>query len=224
MSINSRLAIAVPILFCLSQQAAGAVLYSQPWDGGVGGLLGSQNDTNAGGFGNFAIAYDDFTLGGNATIGTVAFTGGFYDGSESPITSFTVQFYSNVSGAPGGSLYSETVTGNAGETYLATVGGDPYYSYSLPVDFAVVGGTEYWLSIVPDFGYPPQWGWAYGTGGDAISYQNFFGTLNPNFGDLGFTLSSTPLPSTWIMMLTGLAGLGFAVARLKKNTPALAAD
>jgi len=60
--------------------------------------------------------------------------------------------------------------------------------------------------------------------------------LNNNTGDptgsnswlfgvdsLTFTPSPVPLPSTWTMLLIGLAGLGFVAYRPRKQTPALAA-
>ena len=67
-------------------------------------------------------------------------------------------------------------------------------------------GVQYWLSIVPDIGFPPQWGWESGTGGDGAAYQCFLGSCGPiTTNDLAFTLlgaavSNTPEPSSLFML------------------------
>jgi len=63
--------------------------------------------------------------------------------------------------------------------------------------------------------------------GDPQSAHLFF-TLDPNQGGNGFlgpnlpAPASTPLPSTWTMMLIGLVGLGFGAYRRQKQSDALA--
>lgn len=72
------------------------------------------------------------------------------------------------------------------------------------------------MSIVPDVGFPPQWGWATGTGGDGIAYLDFFGTRSSVDYDLAFSLDATPAvpePATWLMMLIGFGAIGHAVRR-----------
>jgi hypothetical protein len=99
-------------------------------------------------------------------------------------------------------------------------------NYSLGANFNAVGGTEYWLSLVPDLGFPPQWGWSTGTGGDGASYQVFFGTGGPQASDLAFTLSGSPAgvpePASWAMMLLGFFGLGGALRARRRMTLAAA--
>ena len=138
-------------------------------------MCASQNDTSTGGIGNFATAFDDFTLGSTATITNVAWTGAYYNPqTQGTITGFTLQIYSDKSGVPGASLYSVTVPGTANETSLGSPGGlGLFFSYNASVNFAATGGVEYWLSLVPDLGFPPQWGWATGTGGTQPSYEIF---------------------------------------------------
>jgi hypothetical protein len=50
------------------------------------------------------------------------------------------------------------------------------------------------------------------------------GTLDPNPGTWSSSISATPLPSTWTMLIAGFVGLGFFAYRgSKKNAAALAA-
>lgn len=197
------------------------VLYSQPTNF-LGGYY-SQNDTS-GGLGNYATVYDNFTLGSTATIASVSWDGSYVP-SAGPMTGVTISIWADNSGLPnylGTPLYTANVSGNAGETFLETdLIGFPAYSYSAPINFTATAGTQYWLSIVPDVAYPPQWAWESGTGGDGASYQDFFGSLNPIAVDEAFTLSSAnatsgiPEPSSSALLGGGLALLALASRRFK---------
>ncbi len=148
-------------------------LYSQPWDG-TGNGYASQNDTNGGGFGNFATTYDNFTLGSAATVTGVSWVGEYSD-NTGPSTSFTVDFYANASGLPGAMLSTETIAlSQAHQTLLGNAGGFAVFSYSatLSSPFSAVAGTEYWLSVVSNMGFPPQWYWVTGTGGTAAPHSS----------------------------------------------------
>jgi len=189
--------------------ASAGVLYSQPANN-PGTYYASQNDTTLGGYGNFAIVYDDFTLAGASTVTTVDWTGGYYGGGGTPdITGFTVDFFSDNAGQPGALLVSDSVVGNAGQTLL----GDGDFSYSAGAPFSAAGGTKYWLSIVPDMAFPPQWGWESSSpsGGDGIAYQYFLGNTSQVGTDFAFTLegnASVPDGGSTAMLLgMGVAGL-----------------
>ena len=69
----------------------------------------------------------------------------------------------------------------ATKPFDGTFGGFPAYTYSIALpDWVVNAGTQYWYSVYPDLAFPPQWGLSSGTGGDGISYQDFFGATQPD--------------------------------------------
>ncbi|MGA3317819.1 MAG: PEP-CTERM sorting domain-containing protein [Candidatus Korobacteraceae bacterium] len=175
------------------------------------------------GFGLFAQVYDNFTLGGNSTITEVQFTGEYFNPpSQGPITGWTVNLYGDSSGQPGGLIDTFHVAGTGGETFLGTYGGFPTYTYDITgLNFAVTGHTQYWLDVYPDLGFPPQWGWSSGTGGDGIAYQDFNQVRSQLAADMAFTLignssGTTPEPGTMILLGTGLLG-ALGVMRRKMN-------
>lgn len=184
------------------------ILFSQAWDT-TGGSKASQNDTT-GGNGNYATTYDDFTIAGGGTVTDVQWTGGYF-GTVGPhnITKFTVDFYSNNAGQPGSLITSYAFSNNGNETSLGGLNNS--YSETLPTSFVAAAGTEYWMSIVADLGYPPQWGWETSLAGDGTAYQNFQGTLSRVPSDLAFTLlgasAAVPEPSS-----LALGGIGLALA------------
>ncbi|MBA2919554.1 PEPxxWA-CTERM sorting domain-containing protein [Sphingomonas sp. MAH-20] len=194
----------------LSAATSAATLYDQPYDGS-GALIASQNDTG-GGNGNFATVYDNFTLGGASTVTGVSFTGGYFNPpTVGNITSFTLNFYADNAGQPGSSLATASIPGNGGESCVSTI-----CTYSVAVNFAAAAGTQYWLSIVPDVAFPPQWGWATGSNGDGVAYQDFFGSRSRLTADLAFTLTgnaAVPEPATWALMLGGFGLAGAALRR-----------
>lgn len=197
-----------------------ATLFSQPTNN-FGGYF-SQNDTNSGGLGNYATSFDNFTLGSTATIGALTWFGS-YVGSPGGITGFTISIWADNSGVPNltSLLYSATIAGNAGETFVETdLLKNPEYSYSGNINFTATGGTKYWLGIVPNLGVPPQWAWESGSGGDGVAYQDLFGSLNKLAVDNAFTLStaSVPEPSASVLVGGGLVLLVFATWRFNKKS------
>ncbi len=192
-------------------------IYCQPWDGGSN-LVASQNDTT-GGNGNFATAYDNFTLTQGYSIESFHWIGGYFNPpNQGPITAWTLNFYSDNGGQPGGVIATVNQAGVGGETFVGDVNGFPIYLYELDFSDIPLGPGTYWASVVPDLGFPPQWGWASGTGGDGISYQDFFGTRSQLPFDLAFAidghaLTTTPEPGTLLLLGTGVLGLAGSIRR-----------
>ena len=181
--------------------------------------------------------------------------GSYGYGSAAPgtISGFTLNFWANVVDGVTGinrpdylgtPLLTLAVSGNAGETYLGYAdlettyyGPNDRYGYglSLATPFAATGGTTYWLSIIADSAFAPEWGWAtaglngYNTGPDgpyydpavSLSYRQDTsgGTLKRNIsgGDFAFSLAAIPEPATMsLLALGGLALSGLVSIRKRK--------
>ena len=127
-------------------------------------------------------------------------------------------------GQPGAVLVTDFISGDAGETLVNPDRQICDYSASFAAPFAAAGGKPYWLSVVPDLAYPPQWSWYMGTGGDGVAYQDFKGTPSPVNSDMAFSLTNAPIPavpeasttvSLGLLLALGMGGLVAAKKRRK---------
>lgn len=202
---------------------ADAVLYSQATDLNFG--FASQYDPGAYyGDTNVAVTYDSFILASGSQINSVDWVGSYANGPPTmgTITGFTIDIYADSSDSPGVLLASSSISGNANETPTGTDNvGDPYSTYSaaLNAPFAAMGGTQYWLSIVPTMDGPPQWYWETSSQGASNLYQSVFGgppTLqtdgNGNGYNAAFTLyGSSIVPEPSALVLGTMGGMGVVV-------------
>ncbi len=143
-------------------------IYCQPWDG-LGAAYASQNDTGNG-FGKFATVYDNFTLSQTWDVQSFHWVGGYFNGppTTGTITGWTLTFYYDSTGQPGSAFAQGFFPGNGGETCITSdCSIDPVYVYWLYFGGLQLTPGTYWASVVPDLGFPPQWGWESGTGGDS---------------------------------------------------------
>jgi len=180
-------------------------------------------DKCAGNDGGSEVTYDNFTLLSTDNIVRVRWVGGRLDQTPGvgTLTGFTVQFFEDNSGLPGGSVSPVFEAGYSPETFLGlldvgTTIERSVFSYSMPVNFTATGGTQYWLSVVanstcPGFPgsacLPPRWIWQGGTGGDGIAYFDFSvpggGTSRFSATDVAFELNSVPEPVSMSLVGSG---------------------
>jgi hypothetical protein len=194
-------------LVCTAVGNAQADTYTQGYDPS-GAMFASQNDS--GQFGSFAAAFDSFRFANSVNIDTVSWVGGYWNGTApGNITAFTLQFLADDAGKPGTLLASYSLPGNANENALDPASSVYSYGENLSTPFLASANIDYWLSIVPDVAYPPQWGWHAGSGGDGAAYQRF--NLNtppegPLDYDLAFSVSgqasSVPDASSTLALLS----------------------
>jgi len=128
----------------LTSAASQARIYTQNPD--FNDASASQNDT-ANGFGLFAQSFDDFNLGAAYTLTRVVWIGSYFNPAiEGVITAWTLQLWSDVGGAPAALLCQLNIAGTGSEMFLQNDnGGNPTYSYTLPIGYTTVANTTYWL-------------------------------------------------------------------------------
>jgi len=210
-SINTRLStiMAIGLVFCAT--AAQAQLVNHPWDGSAN-LYASQNDI--GGNGAFATTYDGFTLSGTSVTTGLTWVGGYFNpASQGPISQWEIGFYANNGGIPGAEIASGIFGNN--ETFLGNVNGFPIYSYSAAWQpYTLTAGT-YFVSVVADMTFPPEWGWATSATGANMGYQTFFGAGASTGQNYAFTLQGVPEPAP--VAALGLGALGLLIRRRRKS-------
>jgi hypothetical protein len=215
MKLRALAIVSAASLLMLAAETSLAQLYVQ--NPNFDGAFASQNDTN--GLGNFATVYDNFTIGFIGAVNQVDWIGSYFNPpQQGVITAWTVTFYADNAGQPGSALASFSIPGNGNETFLQNDNlGDPTYLYTAAMFFPFSGHTQYWLSVVPDLGIPPQWGWETSSQGDGIAYQDFFGVRTQVPSDFSFALFGGqilgPEPGTLVILGTGILGVAGTLRR-----------
>jgi hypothetical protein len=205
------------ILLCCAPALADIQLYTQPPT--LNGILSaSQNDT-VGGNGNFATVYDDFQIYQTKPyyLDDVEWFGGYWNGSGNVITGWTISIYADAGNQPGGQLWTRNFSvAFAGymESCNLRNGMCAYDMDNIANGYKLLPFTTYWLSVVPDLGFPPQWGWGTGNDGDGLAYQDFFGARSPLGVDFAMNIQGvTPEPGTLMLLGTGILGLAGTLRR-----------
>lgn len=153
-------------------------------------------------------SYDNFTLSSNQAINAVDWRGGYqYGAPYGTAWDFSITIFDSTLGGtqplvtnpqlPETFLAQYHVGGNAGETYVGTVGGIAMYDYhfALPTSFQAAGGHTYWLRIeASQTGYP-DWGVALSTAGNNQHFQFSTGAAQFSYrsGDEAFALKTTEI-------------------------------
>jgi hypothetical protein len=136
------------------------------WDQGLttGIELISSQDDSAVPF-NSRVA-DDFNVADDVVLTEIEWWGGYYNGSGS-FASVNLEIYADDDGPDGdpgaGAVWTVSVPyADCDETYVGSIGNGEMYKYHVILDgadqFALTGGTTYWLCIQPVMDYPPQTG------------------------------------------------------------------
>ncbi len=155
--------------------------------------------------------FDDFIVAQGGTVRTVGWQGIYcVQQANAPAptptaTSFTVSFYSDVSGRPNTAAPLQTSTytvAQAGQVFEKTVAGLtcgtatnttwPFYRYSvaLATPFTAAAGTKYWISIQATTpSYSVYWGWRDGLVDNSLSLQLYQGTYTTYNVDRAYSLA-----------------------------------
>jgi hypothetical protein len=167
----------------------------------TGNAEASQNDTN--GLGNFATVYDNFNFFTAIPITGYHWVGEYFNpptqGVQSlvgPSTSTTTMgsrllWPTKIIAAPG------CGPNQVCETFLGSFMGFPTYRYDISNQpaFTTNNLLSYALAVIPDLGFPPQWGWSTADSShgpcdecDKIAWQDFFGVRSLLNVDMAFAL------------------------------------
>ena len=141
--------------------------------------------------------WDSFILPDGGTVDEVRWRGGYEYGSQyGKVTGFVIGFWPSNSYGGEPDLYAEPVEygvrGLSGEHPVGTFNGIQMYEYSLTLSpgFVAEPGVKYWIKILGSKTNIPDWGVAWGTGGNGSHFRWIRGQhMYFNYPhDLAFTL------------------------------------
>ncbi|HTS27800.1 MAG TPA: PEP-CTERM sorting domain-containing protein [Bryobacteraceae bacterium] len=210
---------------------ADTILYQQPptYMGTSGGFQSGYTSDLAAGFTGFRV-FDNFTV---ASTGAVIqaqwdmFAWYYEDPTVNPVApavdTWDISFYANNGGIPGAKIYDAVEPASSVTATLlgtALINGNArvnvyQFDATLPSPFNATGGTEYWFSpLALQNTNSIVEVWIDGTGGNNASYQEGLdasgmevsGVVHTN--DRAFTLLAAPEPGGFLLIGTGLLGVG----------------
>jgi hypothetical protein len=158
---------------------------------------------------------DNFTLGANATIGEVDWTGVYGGPGSVPAgtATFEILFFTGSGNIPVGSAFASYTASVS--TAGVTLGTYHDYSFILPTVLNLTAGTRYWIEIANDSG-PGHDGffWGHATNSnpsDAVRFSPSSGWTADGFTHLAFALQTgtpaVPEPTSALLMGAGVASL-----------------
>ncbi len=149
-------------------------------------------------------SWDAFVLPEGGTVTQVTWRGGYAYGAQyGRVTGFVIGFWPSNSYGGEPDLSAEpaeySVRGLAGEHYVGTFDGTPMYEYAMTIEpgFVAEPGVKYWIQIEASQSVYPDWGLAWGEGGDGSHFRFIRGYhMYFNFShDTAFTLLGIAPPS-----------------------------
>ncbi len=160
------------------------------------------------------ILYDEFTLGQDATFGTITFAVTSDYGASAPPDPFQqigFDISSDAGGVPGSTLFGEaTGVGASGFSYSETAFGTTLVTAPFMSNVTLAAGT-YWMGFGSSA--PLEMPAYDGGSGKALIPLADTTTYSPTGLSAGFELGAfspdpTPEPSTWALMLVGFGAAG----------------
>ena len=168
--------LAALVLACLPSLGVADVLYQHTPYSPAGLAMSSwwEPDDND----NDNYTWDAFTLPNGGTITEVRWRGGYqYNGAYGKVTGFVIGFWpSNSYGGEPDVLATPveySVRGPSGEHSVGTFNGIQMYEYTLTLSpgFVAEPGVKYWIQIEGSKTNIPDWGLAWGQGGDGSNFR-----------------------------------------------------
>lgn len=175
------------------------------------------------GNGFFNAAADDFILPvGPGLIGDIHWWGTY--GITPGADAFVINIYNDNAGTVGSLAAAVSVSSLTRTATTDTINGRTMYSYDAFITPIILTPlTTYWLGISNTSGGTGSSAWAWvqsaNSGGNARQYSNSNGTWgNSTNKALAFNLTDTvPEPSTYALLLTGIAALTLVRSRRRRS-------